>query len=415
MSDINKSHERVVFLIGSRTGGPLIPLLAVKDDLETKFNNLKFVIVGVKGGFEDKVSITENIPVLHLPEVKNQLTPDGLKGLSKAVYKIKSKILIGLGLIYSLCLSTYYLIKYRPSLILSTSNFLSVPIIWAAGCLNFLKFWDKQKINIAVHQLDPVNTTVKLIKPFANLLSAGFPSVVASLDSEAKLIPNPVRYNVFKNKSRVSSLKTLEETGILSSEKKVSSSKKVTTMEQLQADLRAQSDDLKSKSKQLPKPLLLVFGGGSGAEFINNWVWDNVKEITQYFKVLHLTGYLQKQDARDIKQEDYNQHVGLTDLMADALVASDYVIARAGMSTISELLFLRKQGFLIPIPDSHQEANADLVKEYFRIWKQVEVSNWLPELIQTEINHIRLSQKNFDYYNDRNLHDYPNILSRYLN
>src|SRR6185503_5209430 len=50
--------------------------------------------------------------------------------------------------------------------------------------------------------------------------------------------------------------------------------------------------------------------------------------------------------------------------MADAYAAADMVVARAGLSTITELSNLKKLSIIIPMPNSHQEINGGLlVKE----------------------------------------------------
>jgi len=47
--------------------------------------------------------------------------------------------------------------------------------------------------------------------------------------------------------------------------------------------------------------------------------------------------------------------------MAQALAVSAVVVSRAGMGTLSELSYSAKPVILVPLPDSHQEENADLV------------------------------------------------------
>ena len=48
--------------------------------------------------------------------------------------------------------------------------------------------------------------------------------------------------------------------------------------------------------------------------------------------------------------------------MTEAVCTADLVVTRAGMSTLSELIILAKPVIIIPLPDSHQEANA----QYFQ-------------------------------------------------
>ncbi len=54
----------------------------------------------------------------------------------------------------------------------------------------------------------------------------------------------------------------------------------------------------------------------------------------------------------------YQAHEFLVDEMKHALAAADLVISRAGLGTVSELAVLGKPMVLVPMPDSHQAANA---------------------------------------------------------
>lgn len=46
--------------------------------------------------------------------------------------------------------------------------------------------------------------------------------------------------------------------------------------------------------------------------------------------------------------------------MAEAYTAADIVVSRAGMGVLTELSSLGKVAILIPMPDSHQEDNAEI-------------------------------------------------------
>ena len=48
--------------------------------------------------------------------------------------------------------------------------------------------------------------------------------------------------------------------------------------------------------------------------------------------------------------------------MGDLLAKSEIVITRAGMGIIGELAVLQKDTILIPLPGTHQEENAQLIK-----------------------------------------------------
>jgi UDP-N-acetylglucosamine--N-acetylmuramyl-(pentapeptide) pyrophosphoryl-undecaprenol N-acetylglucosamine transferase len=374
-----------VVLVGSRTGGPMIPLLALKEQLLEARSDLKFVVFGVRGGFEEQIALDEGLPFYTLPEVKRVGNKNFIESI-KLVIK----------LVYSCLLSTFYLVQTKPILIMSMSNFLSVPTFWSAWLirklkvLNIIYFWKFKPIvypKLVIHQLDPENTTIKLTARFADLVTVGFTDMVGRLGGKDKQVPNPVRFSVFDKLDKNLAVQKLVSNGILD------------------------SSEVTKNSPIAEKPLILIFGGGSGASFINDWVLDNIEKLVVGFRVLHLTGFLQPKESAKIEIEGYYSQKGLTDLMPAALVATDYVVARAGMSTISELLYLRKKAFLIPIPDNHQEKNADIVSRYFRVWTQDKVDSWFDDLkLLAKNDQDFFSEIKWDYYTSENTYIYRDLI-----
>ena len=55
----------------------------------------------------------------------------------------------------------------------------------------------------------------------------------------------------------------------------------------------------------------------------------------------------------------YHADEFLIEEIGDAFAAADLVVSRAGLGALTELSVLGKAAIIIPIPDSHQEANAN--------------------------------------------------------
>lgn len=404
----SQETPQTVFLIGSRTGGPLIPLLGLKDDLEKIVPTLRFVIVGIRGGFEEQAARSEGLPLEILPEVKRRsvssaFLPSPLRLPYRLLATIPNTMLLAIRLALSSRKARLLLKKYRPSLILSMSNFLSVPVIWAAAVENqkikFINFFNRlsgrerrapngsrrrRPVGIVLHQLDLENLTVKLTAPFVHSRSAGFPAEVPLPGSNTHRFPNPVRYDRFDALDGREAGRLLKESELLPTGS--------------------------------GKPLLLVFGGGSGSAFINNWLRDSLPELSDCFRILHLTGFLQQTDYRPTNRPGYIAVEGLSELMPAALVAADVVLARAGMSTISELLYLRKNAYLIPIPHSHQESNARLFGRYFRLLEQRDVGDWWVRLIaDCRTGFPDFERVAWDYYTKENRYVFRNHILELLN
>lgn len=105
-------------------------------------------------------------------------------------------------------------------------------------------------------------------------------------------------------------------------------------------------------------PVITVLGGGTGAQFLNDLVVACLPQLTKSAQVLHLTGA--NRGARLSVAPNYHP-LEFTNDTAAALAAADVVITRAGMGTITELAALERAAIIVPIPNTHQEDNANLI------------------------------------------------------
>ncbi len=116
---------------------------------------------------------------------------------------------------------------------------------------------------------------------------------------------------------------------------------------------------------------LLVTGASQGARTINQAVCeilDDLAEKCENWQILHLTGHLDYDRIRAAYQGRYEHAVVLpfTDKMAEAIVASDLVLSRAGASTLAELTAVGRPSVLLPYPyhrDMHQAENAKVLAD----------------------------------------------------
>ena len=118
--------------------------------------------------------------------------------------------------------------------------------------------------------------------------------------------------------------------------------------------------------------LLLVFGGSQAVKRLNAAVTGALPRLLADWYVLHLAGEDGVADAgaaRDAQtpelQARYAPEPFLTDRMADALVAADLVIGRAGSSTCAEVAAAGVASILIPYPfaGAHQRYNAGYLSD----------------------------------------------------
>jgi UDP-N-acetylglucosamine--N-acetylmuramyl-(pentapeptide) pyrophosphoryl-undecaprenol N-acetylglucosamine transferase len=104
-------------------------------------------------------------------------------------------------------------------------------------------------------------------------------------------------------------------------------------------------------------PLVLVTGGGTGALGLNRVVASAAPRLVERVQVVHLTGR-----GRGVQSETssrrYRQIEFLVDEMPHLLAAATIVVSRAGLGTLTELAALAKPSLIVPMPGSHQWANA---------------------------------------------------------
>jgi UDP-N-acetylglucosamine--N-acetylmuramyl-(pentapeptide) pyrophosphoryl-undecaprenol N-acetylglucosamine transferase len=106
-------------------------------------------------------------------------------------------------------------------------------------------------------------------------------------------------------------------------------------------------------------PLVLAMGGGTGALSLNRLVGEAARDLVESAQVLHVTGAGKR--VADWHHPRYRVAEFLADGFPDLLAASDVVISRAGMSSLTEIGALGKPAVIIPMPHSHQELNAAFV------------------------------------------------------
>ncbi len=197
--------------------------------------------------------------------------------------------------------SLIIILKFKPDVIVTAGSFVSVPLVWAGWLM---------RVKILVHQQD-------LQAGLANKLMAPFAAKVTKAFEETKIkgewLGNPVR------------------------------------------DLETKSDKIVTTSE---KPVILFTGGGTGAVGINKLV---SLALLEDFQVIHVTG--KGKGINTALHKDYftYEFLGLK-MMNEAYDKADVVVSRAGLGTLSELATLGKAVIVIPMPDSHQEKNADYFK-----------------------------------------------------
>lgn len=194
----------------------------------------------------------------------------------------------------------YLIARYHPDLILTSGSFVSVPIALAGRLLGRKVFLHQQDIERGLAN--------RLIAPIATVITTTFPDQAALFKGRRTVCTgNPVRPLALTPGSE--------------------------------------------------RKLILIIGGSSGAFGFNNALNALIPEFVHEFEIVHVFGTKNFHQRLDLPH-NYTPVTFLGKDYNEILSRAQIVISRAGMATITELAAARKATILVPLPHTHQEANA---------------------------------------------------------
>jgi len=152
-----------------------------------------------------------------------------------------------------------------------------------------------------------------------------------------------------------------------SSEKYFSKGKVVLTGNPLRQEI-INAKNIKNEKNKIP--IIYITGGSAGAHAINLLVEKILEELLKKCIVIHQTGgsevYKDFERLKEQKNERYECKKFLTGReAAETINEADLVVGRAGINTVTELIYLQKPAFLIPLPvgqKNEQLKNAQFIK-----------------------------------------------------
>ena len=297
-----------VIIAGGGTGGHLFPGIAIAEEFLKRDQKNKILFIGTEKGLEKRIlgDIGFQLKTLDVEGIKG-------KGLMKAIsasLKIPGSLVQSYRLISEFC----------PDIVIGVGGYSSGPALMAAHLMGI-------KTAIAEQNALP-GITNRILGKFVDRIFLTFSETKEWFPGKKITVPgNPVRAAFF--------------TGA------------------------------KELKKSAGKFTLLIFGGSQGAHSINMAVLDALpylERIKAKLKIIHQTG------GADLKIVSETYHAKgfdaealpfITD-MARAYRASDFLICRAGATSIAEVTACGKAAILIPFPyaaNDHQTKNAEaLVK-----------------------------------------------------
>lgn len=238
------------------------------------------------------------------------------------------------------CLQAFILLKQiKPDIVFTAGGYVSVPVVWMAAILG-IPSW--------VHQLDVVpGLANKIMAPFAQKISVTWEESADSFPKKkTKVVGGIVRPELKRGNAEAFK----REFGL---------------------------DD--------QKPTVLVTGGGTGAQSINEAMAVIGPELSLRMNIIHLTGKGKMIEGLEESRGSYVTREFFTSEMIDALSAADLVVSRAGMGTILELVALKKPAILIPIMETHQERNAEVLEKLAAVKV---IRRMTPQILKQEITRL---------------------------
>jgi len=289
-------------LSGGGTMGSVSPLIAICEEIKKRDASAEFLWLATKNGPEERLIDSYHITVKKIHAGKLRRYWSGRNFIDP--------IFILLGFVQSFLIMR----RFRPDWVLTAGGFVAVPVVWAARWLGVPSF---------VHQQDVIaGLANKLMARSAKIVTVTFKKSLADFAAKNPVwTGNPVRPEILSGNA---------------------------------------GDGYAYFGFKHFLPTILIIGGGTGARGLNTLVAQSLERLVQFCQVIHLTGGKVK---LDFSHAHYRQFDFLTDQLKNAYAISDLVVSRAGMQVLSELALLKKPTLVIPLPQSHQEANAN---EFFR-------------------------------------------------
>ena len=293
-------------LSGGGTGGHIYPAIAIANELKLRFPDAEFLFVGAQDKMEmQKVPQSGyNIEGLWIAGLQRKLT------LQNAMFPLK--------LINSLWKSRRIIKKFKPDVVIGTGGFASGPLLQTANSLNIPTVIQEQNSFPGI--------TNKLLSKKANAICVAYENLERFFPKEKIVFTgNPVRQDLLEIDSK-------------------------------------RNEALGYFNLDSNKKTLLILGGSLGARRVNQLIEKELDFLLSTgVQIYWQCGKLYFEDYKKYNDKENVQVVSFIDRMDLIYAASDFVVSRAGASSVSELCLVGKPTVFIPSPnvaEDHQTKNA---------------------------------------------------------
>jgi UDP-N-acetylglucosamine--N-acetylmuramyl-(pentapeptide) pyrophosphoryl-undecaprenol N-acetylglucosamine transferase len=296
---------------GGGTGGHIYPAIAIANELKNRFPDAEFLFVGANDKMEmQKVpQAGYAIEGLWIAGIQRKIT------LQNAMFPMK--------LVSSLLKSRSIIKKFKPDAVIGTGGFASGPLLQMANSMNIPTVIQEQNSYPGI--------TNKLLSKKANTICVAYENLERFFPKEKIVFTgNPVRQDILDIDSK-------------------------------------RSEALSYFNLDANKKTLLVIGGSLGARRINQLMAKEIDFLlTNNLQIIWQCGNLYLSEYKQFSEVENVQVISFIDRMDLIYAAADFVISRAGASSVSELCLVGKPTLFIPSPnvaEDHQTKNAKAITD----------------------------------------------------
>ncbi|MFN3755821.1 MAG: undecaprenyldiphospho-muramoylpentapeptide beta-N-acetylglucosaminyltransferase [Flavobacterium sp.] len=308
-ASVNRTFKFIIS--GGGTGGHIYPAIAIADELRYRFPDCDILFVGSKDKMEmQKVpQAGYKIEGLWISGIQRKLTIDNLK------FPIK--------LLSSMRKSYQILKNFRPDVVIGTGGFASGPLVKVASMMDIPTVIQEQNSYPGI--------TNKWLAKKASSICVAYEGMEKFFPKEKLVFTgNPVRQDL-------------------------------THLEYKPEDALAYF------SLDAQKKTLLVLGGSLGARKINELIANKLDFFEEHqLQLIWQCGKLYFEDYAGFNKNPQVKVFSFIDRMDYAYAAADFIISRAGASSVSELCLVGKPTVFVPSPnvaEDHQTKNAMVVAD----------------------------------------------------
>ncbi|WP_162127210.1 undecaprenyldiphospho-muramoylpentapeptide beta-N-acetylglucosaminyltransferase [Flavobacterium phycosphaerae] len=296
-------------LSGGGTGGHIYPAVAIANELKLRFPDAEFLFVGAK----DKMEMQK------VPQAGYQIKGLWIAGLQRKL--TFQNAMFPFKLISSLWTSRQIIKSFKPDVVIGTGGFASGPLLQMANSFNIPTVIQEQNSYPGI--------TNKLLSKKANAICVAYENLERFFPKDKIVFTgNPVRQDLLDVDS-----KRAEGTAYF----KLDANKKT----------------------------LLILGGSLGARRVNQLIAKELDFLlVSGVQVFWQCGKLYFDEYQHFNEKENVQVVAFIDRMDLIYAAADFVISRAGASSVSELCLVGKPTLFIPSPnvaEDHQTKNAKAI------------------------------------------------------